>query len=277
MMNPVTSGDAVANLEARINQIHQGLLMVWRQVLRVRRTAYALDAMQRLSAAGRVAQLPLEFRSQFGEDLSAWDLLGRPLTGFYVEVGAFDGVMYSTTYALEAMGWTGLLIEPIPERAEACRRNRPHSRVVHAALGAPGGPGKATFHVLRDEYGGMLSYAEGLSNRHHLEQVAAGQVPQTSVEVPLTTMDALLEGHTGTIDFATIDVEGAETALLAGFDLARWRPRVLMIEDSTFGHNAELDRQLSRGPYVVVGWVESSRVCVRADERALIERAREVF
>lgn len=33
------------------------------------------------------------------------------------------------------------------------------------------------------------------------------------------------------IDFISIDVEGHELDVLDGFDLARWRPRLILIED----------------------------------------------
>ncbi|MDX2132796.1 MAG: FkbM family methyltransferase [Planctomycetota bacterium] len=269
--------DHLAQLDARLNQVHGGLLQVWRQFLGVRRTVARLDALDRLARAGQTPHLALDFKSQFGEDITSWELLGKPLSGFFIEVGAFDGVSYSTTYALEAMGWTGLLVEPTPARAEACRANRPHSRVVHSALAGPTAPAEATFHVLEDEYGGMLSYAEGLSQGHHVEQVHAANVRKVSVRVPVTTLDRLLEGHNRPIDLVTIDVEGAELELLAGFDLARWRPRLMLIEDSTFGNNPALDALVARGSYQVVGWVESSRVYARSDEADIIRRAREVL
>lgn len=264
-------------LDQQLQQMHGGLMQVWRHVLRLRRSVSAMEARDQLAAAGRVPTLPIDFRSQFGEDVAAWDLLGKPLDGFFIEVGAFDGVTYSTSYALEAIGWKGLLVEPIPARAEACRRNRPNARVVHAALAGPTAPKELTFTVVEDSYGGMLSYAESLSQGHHVEQVRAAGERQSKVRVPVTTLDALLSGHTGSIDLVSIDVEGAELALLEGFDLARWKPRVMMIEDSTFGQNPALDRLLARHPYTLAGWVESSRVCVRSDERDLLERARQVL
>src|SRR6516225_8771930 len=46
--------------------------------------------------------------------------------GFFVEAGANDGLAQSNTYWFEQFrGWRGLLIEAVPEKAAACRRNRP--------------------------------------------------------------------------------------------------------------------------------------------------------
>ena len=44
--------------------------------------------------------------------------------------------------------------------------------------------------------------------------------------------DILVEtGAPTSIDFVSIDVEGHEVEILRGFDLARWRPRLLLVED----------------------------------------------
>ena len=38
-------------------------------------------------------------------------------------------------------------------------------------------------------------------------------------------------GHNVPIDYVSIDVEGHEIAVLEGFDLKHWRPRLLVVED----------------------------------------------
>jgi len=183
-------------------------------------------ATQQLAAAGRAPTMPMEFRSQAGEDVAVWNILGRPIDGFYIEVGAFDGKAFAVTYALDCLGWKGLLVEAIPERYAQCVANRPNARVVHAALGPPGQAKTTKLTITDDQTGGMLSH------------VGAGAVRPTDmvtskrqVEVPFTTMDELLKGYKGEIDLAVIDVEGFEIPLLQGFNLKKHRPRLLLIED----------------------------------------------
>jgi len=65
------------------------------------------------------------YRAQFGEDRILWQVFKRRHHGYFIEVGAYDGITLSNTYFLEQMGWTGLLVEPIPElcqRAAQVRR-----------------------------------------------------------------------------------------------------------------------------------------------------------
>ena len=218
------------------------------------------EALRALTNAGRAATYPVEFCSQFGEDALVWTLLGGQLDGFFIEVGAFDGYRYSVTYALECVGWRGLLIEAIPERAQECRHRRQHSRVVHAVLGEAG-DGEAPFTVTDDEYGGMFSHT--LENAGRQKKRPGTQ--SRTVPVPMTTLDALLADHVGGVDAAAIDVEGGEMSVLRGFDLERHQPKVILIEDNARGRDATIADYMRGTPYVQVAWLKINRVYVRND------------
>lgn len=261
-----------ANLQNILGSLQQGYGALAHQQMRLKQKVYALEAAEKLRALNRAPALPIEFKSQFGEDLFIWDLLGGKLDGFFIEVGAFDGYNYAVTYALEAVGWKGLLIEAIPERADACAKLRKNSRVVNAALSRRGSTGTTSFTVTEDQWGGMLSYLD--ANTDHAKSQAGAK--KRTVTVPLTTMNELLKDHTGPIDVAVIDVEGGEVPLLDGFDLLKFKPKVLMLEDNTRGQDPALANYMSTLPYRQVGWVEVNRVYVRADATDVFERARYV-
>jgi hypothetical protein len=57
--------------------------------------------------------------------------------------------------------------------------------------------------------------------------------PETSIEVPVRTLDSLLDDAKAPkpIDLLSIDVEGHELDVLRGFDFARWQPRLILLED----------------------------------------------
>lgn len=61
------------------------------------------------------------FYSQAGQDV--W-VLQQIAKGFFVDVGAHDGVESSNTYALELCGWKGMCIEPNPESYKNLTLNR---------------------------------------------------------------------------------------------------------------------------------------------------------
>lgn len=252
----------------------QAVHSLYMQLLRTRQRVYALEAEAQLARDGKKPRFPVEFRSQFGEDIFVWDALGGQKEGFFIEVGAFDGYHYAVTYALEAVGWHGLLVEAIPERAEQCKARRPNSRVVNAALSRKGSKGTTTFTVADDHFGGMLSYLGDETS--HAQRMSTSGIPMKSVSVPLTTMDDLLADHRGEIDVAVIDVEGAEVDLLNGFDLEKHRPRMVLLEDNSRGREPALGNYMSKKDYAHVGWIEVNRVYVRADCLDIRDRLMEV-
>jgi FkbM family methyltransferase len=264
------------HLDPQILQLHQHLAQslggVWSRLVRLDQRLSRLEALDTLRAQGRQPRLPLEFRAQYGEDVAAFGLLGRKLDGFFIEVGAYDGYQFSATYALEALGWSGLLVEALPERAEACRQRRPFSRVVHAALGPEGSTGTTSFQAVDDDYAGMLSSRS--IRPEQAEIVRAQQHPTRQISVPFTSLNALLANHTGPIDLAILDVEGGELDLLRGFDLARFRPTVLMIEDNSRQADSEVARHMARFPYVQWGNIDVNRVYIRADDAETLRRGR---
>jgi FkbM family methyltransferase len=253
-------------LRQQVDGLGRGLTALQRRVL-------AMDAHHRLALAGRSPRYPVEFRSEYGEDVWLWELFEGRSEGFFIEVGAYDGYTNSTSYAFEAAGWRGLLIEPLPRRFEMCKARRKASTVVHAAAGAPGGPATVDFTAVEDDVWDLCSYA--LDRPQHRPELDRTDFKRTRITVPLTTIDSQLDamGHTGAIDFATIDVEGAEFELLQGFDLRRWRPRVVVIEDLTRGKDARAANHMKGLPYEFVGWLAINRLYVHREEAVLLARA----
>lgn len=145
--------------------------------------------------------------------------------GFFVEVGANDPVDGSQTWHLEQLGWTGVLVEPLPALAQTLRQQR-SSTVVECACSGPGNAGKEmTLHVA-----GALSSLDA-----NLMDVRATAL--RSIAVTVRTLDDVLANANAPapIDFLSIDVEGHEVEVLQGFDMAHWQPRLILLEDHLLG------------------------------------------
>lgn len=174
-------------------------------------------------------------------------------TGYFVEVGANDPQLRSQTWHLEAAGWRGALIEPQPDLAERLRATR-SALVFAAACSSPDQAGShLPFHVA-----GPLSSL----NR---ERMAPGTLPERVIEVPVRTLDSILEEADAKpgFDFLSIDVEGHELEVLSGFDVARWKPRLILMED----HVESLDkhRYLLASGYRLIRRYENNGWYVPAD------------
>jgi FkbM family methyltransferase len=174
-------------------------------------------------------------------------------TGFFVEVGANEPHLRSQTWHLEQAGWRGILIEPQPELAARLRSTRT-AAVYAVACSTPANAGRdLPLHLA-----GPLSALDR-------DRMAPGCAPQATVMVPVRTLDAVLEeaGAPVPLDFVSIDVEGHEQEVLAGFDLARWRPRLILLED----HVGDLSRHrhLRRAGYRLLRRFDNNGWYVPAD------------
>jgi FkbM family methyltransferase len=157
--------------------------------------------------------------------------------GYFVEVGANEPKQWSQTFHLEERGWTGVLIEPQPLLAEKLRQQRT-AKVYAVACSSPANAGKSmTLHLA----GGRSSLDA---------EFFAFQLPRdSSIEVPIKTLDQVLidTGAPAPVDLVSIDVENHEIEVLAGFDIQRWQPRLLLIEDHV--RNLRLHRYLRSHGY----------------------------
>jgi len=182
------------------------------------------------------------FRAQFGEDVILDQVFRHQTQGFYIEVGAFDGVLLSNTFYFEQIGWSGILIEPIlPACHKACE-SRPSSRVVHAACSKRGHRGTTRFTIAKGVP--VLSFMTG--DTQHARRCESEGAELIEIDVPVVSLDTIIQAEKKDpligkgpwapnegwrIDFVSIDVEGAEMDVLDGFDLKRFKPKVLVIEN----------------------------------------------
>lgn len=141
--------------------------------------------------------------------------------GFFIEAGANDGVSQSNTYFLErALGWRGVLVEPVPRLFKKCRRNRRNSVVFNCALVSPENEGTDVSICDMGARGLLSRVSEGKS-------ASDGVVTRTCGR---TLTSILTELEVEQIDFFSLDVEGYELEVLKGMDFSRFVPSLILIE-----------------------------------------------
>ncbi|MBT8350705.1 MAG: FkbM family methyltransferase [Deltaproteobacteria bacterium] len=149
--------------------------------------------------------------------------------GVFIEVGANEPVSPAsqTWYLEDQHGWTGVLVEPILELAQAADKSRPRSRIFQVACGRPDQKGTATFYIPSTQETEISTHAclkKGTDGR--LFEMYREQ----QVEVkPLN--EIIDEAGLQNIDLLSIDTEGTELDVLKGLDLKKHRPGLILLED----------------------------------------------
>lgn len=169
----------------------------------------------------------MQFYSQYGEDQRLWKMFHEQARGVCVEVGGFDGETFSNTLTFEEHGWRAIIVEPMPHFAAKIQARRPGATLFRYAAGAS--PGEVKLVIAH----GVEELSTTTGHADHLARIRKAGGRLEEVMVPVRTMDDMLtEAGVTHVDFVTIDVEGGELAVLAGFDLARWQPRVVILENA---------------------------------------------
>jgi FkbM family methyltransferase len=196
-------------------------------------------------------------------------VFGDQRQGAYIDVGGGHPVADNVSFWFYLKGWRGLVVEPQQALADLYAHVRPRDHAVSCLAG--GAEGEAEFHV--------VSKLHGFSTTVREHAAGAGQfgVDYTTVKKPVRTLAALCaEATLGPIDFLKIDVEGAETEVIAGMDFQRWRPRVVLVEAVAPGSmaasfNAWEPALLAAG-YTFAFFDRLNRFYVTNEEATLAER-----
>lgn len=154
--------------------------------------------------------------------------------GYCLEAGAYDGLLENTTLVLEQHGWTCLCIEPNPQVFQTLIKNR--SLCLEYALA-----GEAKENVPFTLYSPPGGHEASFSAFEVDPTMAALWAAPFSayesriVNVNVQTLDFCLDlVKFPRLDVLTLDVEGWELEVLKGFDMARWMPKVIIMENNFF-------------------------------------------
>lgn len=161
--------------------------------------------------------------------------------GFYIELGANDGINQSNTYYFEKYkNWKGVLIEPIPHQFIACNQNRSlkNTIVCNACVSSEF---NETFVEIA--YSNLMSTAIGIESdvKNPSEHALRGKEfiknqPIFTFGAMAKTLTRILDENKAPkiIDFLSLDVEGVELEVLKGLDLNKYQLKYMCIELRNF-------------------------------------------
>ena len=155
--------------------------------------------------------------------------IGYKSDGRFIDVGAFDGKLWSNTWPLAELGWKGICFEPHPEHFAKLVVN--HDKLWHNVECIPialsNYIGEAMFY-----FKGSISTISISQTREYANMPGLGMPIEREEMVAVSTLNAelLKAGWSPGIDLVSIDAEGEDLYVLMGFDLDYWQPRMLIVE-----------------------------------------------
>ena len=168
------------------------------------------------------------FCGQLGQDALAYSILHKKKRGFFVDIGAHDGVNINNSYLFERLGWNGFCVEANPKTFEELKKNRKCDTYNLAIFSKNIG---TTTLVASDFECSVLDTLELNLTQHHKGRLdELGQTKTFSVQT--ATFNEVMQNYPNIfhIDFMTLDVEGGEMEVLKGIDFDKYGFSVMTIE-----------------------------------------------
>jgi len=191
------------------------------------------------------------------------DMFGYMDNGYFVEVGAWDGIQWSNTSGLLEAGWTGVYFEPQPEvfdKLVANHGENSNAILINKAL--------SDYVGVADLYlGGSISTIHKETRDNYLKLGAfaqTGLASEETVAVPVSNLDVELGGLETPVGFEVlvIDVEGSEMDVLNGFSIHTYKPQLVIIE----AHEQYEDERLNKKAACINAYMEDYMYeCIQSD------------
>jgi len=171
-------------------------------------------------------------QAQLQQDFFVLQEVGIKRDGFFVEVGASDGLRFSNTFLLEKdLGWKGILVEPAKVFHNRLKTNRTGSDIDFRCVWKFSGKTIDFIETTEPELSTVAAF---------LELDGAPRKEAARYPVETVSLNDLLSQHSAPnqIDYISLDTEGSEYVILSSFDFDKYDVKIFTIE-----HNYTSNRE----------------------------------
>jgi FkbM family methyltransferase len=175
----------------------------------------------------------MQSTSQFGQDIHVLgEIYNNKTTGYFVEIGAYNGVESSNTYILENIGWNGICVECNPRyfsELVKVRKSKNYSYAVYSVDDQ-----QMEFYD-SGGYAGLV-----VTNKH------AHIVNDPIIKVTTKKLASILDEASAPnfIEYLSLDTEGSEFDILASHDFEKYKFGYICVEHNRVEPNRSNIRKL---------------------------------
>ena len=174
--------------------------------------------------------------------------------GYFVDIGAHDGIEASASYAFEYIGWNGICIEPLPQQFNKLKNNR-KVQCINAAISNLNKPTVDFLEVTGNGYIEMLSgikekLDDGHIGRIDWESSKPEYVNTTKniIQIPNYRFNDLISRTH--IDFLSIDTEGCDHEILNSIDYEKYTIDVICFEDNGCAYEHKISHIITNNIFI---------------------------
>lgn len=183
-------------------------------------------------------------KSQMRQDIHVLLNSGFKKNGYFVEIGATDGVSFSNTYLLEKyMDWNGIVVEPSPQYSKVIRENR-RCNIETKCVYSKSGHSVEFIEVQGSSLSGITKYND--SNRPELRDANSEKFFKETI-----SLNDLLDFYEAPseIDYISIDTEGSELTILQSFHFRKFKVKFFSVEHNFTAQRDEIYRLMQNNGY----------------------------
>jgi FkbM family methyltransferase len=165
-------------------------------------------------------------KSQLNQDINVLNFYNHKHNGFFVEIGASDGINLSNTYLLEKeFNWRGICVEPIPHNFHQLVENRSNSICSNEAVY------NESNIILEFDVANECNLFSGISTHIDCHKWRVDSNKYT-IQVRTISLNDLLDrsGAPEFIEYLSLDTEGSEYEILRTFHFHRYRFGLIDVE-----------------------------------------------
>ena len=219
-----------------------------------------------------IKELPSYLKRRVKSKRSSYSLTGIDLVidyifkkkkGFYIDIGCNHPVFNNNTFLLHQKGWEGINIDIDKKSIELFNLFRKKDLNINIAASSKKGELEyINFHE-KSPINRVLKSKENFKDlSHNIKKIKSD------------TLNSIIENSkykNTSIDFVSVDVEGHEIDVIKGFDLKKYKPKIIVIEylDTSLKKidiknfnlnkilNSEIYKSMIKNDYNFVNWHHS--------------------
>jgi FkbM family methyltransferase len=187
-------------------------------------------------------------KSQINQDLFVIAALNFIKKGFFIEIGAADGLNLSNSYLLEKkFNWNGILCEPSTIYEKLIKKNRKSKIETKCIYNR-----NTKIKFLETAYP-MLSTMKSFSFSDHHKKLRNELINHNCIKETIS-VNKFLQKHNCpiNIDYLSIDTEGSEYLILKNFNLKKYNIKIITIEHNFTSNRKKIQNYLFKNNYLLV-------------------------